>query len=156
MWYRKYSLIFLLLRAVLLVGCGTTLSDLLSESMSENYMLAAYGTKASHPEINDGDLNTWGTTPTSKRDYTVIFPEEKKIDRIVIYSGNYYYSRVGSNQGNQPDSNPTEWLDLGTSANIWTDDTYYQMYIYSNLNGAATLTVDYLIQSDSTAGPTTP
>ena len=88
MWYRKYSLIFLFLPIVLLMGCGTKLSDLLSESLSENYMLAAYGTEASHPELNDGDLKTWGITRPPKRDYTVIFPEERKIDRIVVYSGN--------------------------------------------------------------------
>ena len=89
MWYRRYSIILFFLPLVfIIVGCGSRFSSLLSESLSENYVLAEHGAVVSHPEINDGDMRTWGTTVPGKRDYTITFPEERQIDRIVIYSGN--------------------------------------------------------------------
>jgi len=74
--------------AFLTVGCGSKFSSLLSESWSENYALAAYGAEASHHEINDGDMKTWGITRPPDRKYTITFPEERKLDKILIYSGN--------------------------------------------------------------------
>ena len=81
-------LMLLILIASLVAGCGPRFSSLLSESLSENYALAAYGAEASHQELNDGDMKTWGITRPPKRVYTITFPEEKQIDRIVVYSGN--------------------------------------------------------------------
>jgi len=89
MWYKRYIIIFLiLLAASLMAGCSSRFSSLLSESLSENYALAEYGVEASHPELNDGDLKTWGVTKPPKRIYAINFPEAKKIDRIVVYTGN--------------------------------------------------------------------
>ena len=64
-------------------GCAS-----LKESWSENYALASNGAKASQPEINDGNLKTLGATKYPKREYDIILPEEKVINRIVVYSGN--------------------------------------------------------------------
>jgi hypothetical protein len=77
-----------LLVVLLAVGCSSKFSSLLSESWSENYALAACGADASHPEINDGDMKTWGITRPPDRMYNITFPEEKEVSRIVIYSGN--------------------------------------------------------------------
>jgi hypothetical protein len=79
---------FILLITLLTVGCGSKFSSLLSESWSENHALAAYGAEASHPRINDGDMKTWGVAQPPDREYTITFPEERKINRIVIYSRN--------------------------------------------------------------------
>ena len=89
MWYRRYAIIFLIsFTAFLIAGCSSNLSSLLSESLSENYALASYGVDASLPELNDGDIKTWGITNPPKRIYALTFPEVKKIDRIVVYTGN--------------------------------------------------------------------
>jgi hypothetical protein len=83
-----------LLIALLAVGCASKFSSFLTESWSENYALAVYDTKASHIEINDGDKKTWGVTRPPDRVYTITFPEEKEIDRIVVYSGNVIAYRL--------------------------------------------------------------
>lgn len=85
----KYIKIFIFLFiASLVAGCSPQFSSLLSESLSENYALASYGAEASHPELNDGDLKTWGISKPPKRVYNITLPEERQIDRIVVYSGN--------------------------------------------------------------------
>lgn len=89
MWYKKYIIIFtILFVASMMAGCSSGFSSFLSESLSENYALAEYGVDASHPRINDGNLKTWGLTDPPKRVYSINFPEVKKIDRIVVYTGN--------------------------------------------------------------------
>jgi hypothetical protein len=80
--------------ALLVAGCSSKLSSLLSESWSENYALAIYGAEASHFEINDGDVATWGTVSPPDRVYTITLPEEREIDRITIYSGNVVGYRI--------------------------------------------------------------
>ena len=103
------------------------------------------------------DVTTWttGTTPGSGDDdiYQDAYAGGTTYDLydIVLYSGKYYYSRVGSNTGNQPDISTTEWRDLGASENIWTDGVRYQMYVYTNLNSSYTFTLDYLLESDQTS-----
>lgn len=81
-------IVFLLSVALLGSGCGSKISSLLSESWSENYALAVHDAKVSHPELNDGDMKTWGITRPPDRTYTITLPERKVIRRIVIYSGN--------------------------------------------------------------------
>ena len=73
---------------VLLMGCGPKFSLLLSESWSENYALSTHGAEASNSRINDGDIKTWGVVQPPNREYTITFPEEKEINKIVIYSRN--------------------------------------------------------------------
>lgn len=80
--------------ALMAAGCSSKFSSLLSESWSENYALAIYGAEASHPEINDGDMATWGIVRPPDRVYTIAFPEEKKINRITVYSGNVVAYRI--------------------------------------------------------------
>ena len=89
MVYKGFFVTLLLIFAVLLtVGCGSRFSSLFSESWSENHALAVYDAEASHLEINDGDVMTWGATRPPNREYTITLPEERQIHRIVIYSGN--------------------------------------------------------------------
>ncbi len=101
-------LALLILIVPLMAGCGSRFSSLLTESLSENHALAAYGAEVSHPEINDGDIKTWGVTRPPKRIYTVAFPEEKQIDRIVVYSGN-----VVAYQLSCWNSETSEWKVIG-------------------------------------------
>jgi len=61
---------------------------MLSEFWTENYALASNGTKASLPEINDGKYDTLGVTFPPTREFDLVLPEEKQINRILIYSGN--------------------------------------------------------------------
>ncbi len=87
MRYTIFALISLVVISMT-VGCGPRFSTLLTESWSENYALASYGAEASHPRINDGDIKTWDVTRPPDRLYTVTLPEERQIDRVVIYIGN--------------------------------------------------------------------
>jgi hypothetical protein len=73
---------------LILSGCSSKLSSVLSESWSDNYALQKYGTEVSHMGINDGDLNTWGVTDPVNREYIITFPEIKDMRKIVLYSGN--------------------------------------------------------------------
>ncbi len=89
MEYRKLVVIFFLLSVVLLIsGCGQKFSSFLTEKWSENYALSSHGTKASSPRTNDGDIATWGVVDPPKRVYNIILPEERQINRIVVYSRN--------------------------------------------------------------------
>jgi len=82
---RYFSYLFLIICfIVFLSGC----SSVLQEYWSENYALSVNGAKASQAEIVDGKLNTFGVTKYPEREYDIILPEEKEINRIVIYSGN--------------------------------------------------------------------
>lgn len=73
---------------ILTSGCSSKFSPMFTESWSENLALSSNGTKAIPTEINDGKMDTLGITQMPNREYTLILPEEKEINRIVIYSGN--------------------------------------------------------------------
>jgi len=89
MEYGKIAFIFFFLSAVILIqGCGSKVSSLLTEEWSENYALASYGTKSSNPRINDGDIATWGVVDPPKRVFNIILPEERWVKRVVVYSQN--------------------------------------------------------------------
>jgi len=82
----RLCLIFILVFAIaILVSCSSKFSSVLTESWSENHALTA---KASLPEINDGDMSTIGSTKTPNRVYTMEFPEDKMVNRVVIYNKN--------------------------------------------------------------------
>lgn len=85
---KRLTVIFFLSFIVLTGGCSSKLSSLLSESWSENYALAIYGSEASHPEITDGKIDTLGVTQPPDRVYTITLPEEKQVSKILIYGGN--------------------------------------------------------------------
>lgn len=84
----KFMIITSLTLTILTAGCGSRFSSVFSESLSENYALAAYGAEASNPRINDGDIKTWGVVDPPDRIFTITLPEKRKIDRVVIYSRN--------------------------------------------------------------------
>ncbi len=77
--------LYILLLAILISGCT---NKFLSENWSQNFALTTLNASATPPEINDGDLNTFGITEYPKREYNIILPEVKKINRILVYSGN--------------------------------------------------------------------
>jgi hypothetical protein len=84
----KFMIITSLILIILTAGCGSRFSSVFSESLSENYALAAYGAEASNPRTNDGDVKTWGVVEPPDRIFTITLPEKRKIDRVVIYSRN--------------------------------------------------------------------
>ncbi len=84
----KFMIITSLTLIILTAGCGSRFSSVFSESLSENYALAAYGAEASNPRINDGDVKTWGVVEPPDRTFIITLPEKRKIDRVVIYSRN--------------------------------------------------------------------
>ena len=104
----RIQALFILLFVLLITGCGSKLSSIFSESWSENFALAIHNSTASSPEINDGNINTMGLTKPPNREYTITFPEEKKIDRIVIYSGNVIAYKLFS-----WDNKANRWNPLG-------------------------------------------
>ncbi len=81
----KFNSFIIILTAAVILGCT---SKFLSENWSENFALSTFNASAIPPEINDGNLNTLGVTEHPKREYTIILPEVRKINRIVVYSGN--------------------------------------------------------------------
>jgi hypothetical protein len=84
----KFMIITSIIFIILTAGCGPKFSSVFSESLSENYALAAYGAEASNPRTNDGDVKTWGVVEPPDRTFTITLPEKRKIDRVVIYSRN--------------------------------------------------------------------
>jgi hypothetical protein len=88
-------LVYIIFLSLIVVsGCSPRFSSLLSETWSENYALASYGAVASNPRINDGDMGTWGDVHPPDRVYTIALPEQKKLNRIVIYSHNVIAYRL--------------------------------------------------------------
>ncbi|MBD3181676.1 hypothetical protein GF312_05240 [Candidatus Poribacteria bacterium] len=69
-------------------ACSPKFSALLTESLSENFALAANGAKSSHSRVVDGDYETWGVANPPDREFELKFPEMKKINRVIIYSRN--------------------------------------------------------------------
>jgi len=84
----KFAVTSSIILIILTAGCGSRFSSVFSESLSENYALAAYGAEASNPRTNDGDIKTWGVVEPPDRIFTITLPEKRKIDRVVIYSRN--------------------------------------------------------------------
>lgn len=71
--------------AIMILGCA---NKFLSENWSENFALTKNNASAIPSEINDGDLNTLGVTEYPKREYIITLPSARRINRIVVYSGN--------------------------------------------------------------------
>lgn len=64
-------------------GCSS-----LKEYWTENYGIASAGAIASQPEINDGKIDTYAVTKYPNREYEITLPEEREINRVIIYSVN--------------------------------------------------------------------
>lgn len=107
------------------------------------------------------DLTTWTTaasgdadiyrgvwvTSTSYGEYDIVAHDDGGgTDYYVCPSGESHTSGTFAT-----DLAAGKWINLGTSTNLWTDGTRYQMYVYTNLNGSYTFTVDYLLESDATS-----
>ena len=91
---RKHFGIFLLFAACInLTGC--VWSSLLSNSWSENFALASHGSKANHPALNDGKLDTVAAVAaTNERIFTLRFAEVKPVRKIIIHNGNLFWFHV--------------------------------------------------------------
>jgi hypothetical protein len=122
----KFNIIYILIAftIIILSGCGTKFSSMISESWSENYALATNGAKASTPEINDGDVNTMGVTKPPNRVYTIEFPEDKLVNRVVVYNQN-----VLAYQLFYWDKKADDW-----KIGYVMDTTSGKKQVYSNLN----------------------
>ena len=85
--------------SLLLSACfslyGCVWSSLLSNSWSENFALASYGSKANHPALNDGRLDTVAAVAAkNERIFTLKFPEVKSVRKIIIHNGNLFWFHV--------------------------------------------------------------
>lgn len=81
----KFNKFFIILTVIIISSCT---SKFLSENWSQNFALSTFNASAMPQEINDGNLDSLGITEYPKREYTIILPEVRKINRIVVYSGN--------------------------------------------------------------------
>ncbi len=76
-------------------GCADLRSFITTE-WSENYALSSLGSEASHPALNDGNVETVGETPVKARprELTILLPEPRRIRRILITNDNLYYFSI--------------------------------------------------------------
>lgn len=81
--------------ALVVMGCGN-LSSLMTTEWSENYALSSLGAEASHPALNDGNVETVAVTPLKDdpRVLTIRLAEPKQIRRVLITNDNLYYFSV--------------------------------------------------------------
>ena len=90
---KHFGICVLLFACISLSGC--VWSSLLSNSWSENIALASYGSKANHPALNDGKLETVAAVAAkNERIFTLKFPEIKPVRKIVIHNGNLFWFYV--------------------------------------------------------------
>lgn len=105
MYYRLLSVFFLLACfSIIMVGCAI----LAAQEWSENYALLE-GTRATSPEMIDGNLNTIGQTNVSaetmkqlvrgRSEVVVTLPEKKMIRRIVIHTDNLKEYDIAADKG---------------------------------------------------------
>ena len=85
-----------LLLCVILTSCVST--SIFSTPWSDNVARDSYGTKGSHPALNDGKLDTIATTNAEHREriFTLTFPEEKPVRKIVIHNQNLFWFDIES------------------------------------------------------------
>jgi hypothetical protein len=86
----QFGLCFaLLMLGISLSGC------VLSTQWSENVALSANGSEASHPALNDGNLETIAVIPAKNdRIFTLSFPEVKPVRKIIIHNVNLFRFEV--------------------------------------------------------------
>jgi len=79
---------------VSLAGC--VWAPVLSNQWGENFALAAYGTEANHPSLNDGNLETVSVVYPieGERIFTLKFVAVKPIQKIVIHNENLFRFNV--------------------------------------------------------------
>ena len=105
MYYRLLSVALLLTCfSIMMVGCGI----ITAQEWSENYSLLE-GTRATSPEMIDGNLNTIGQTNVSaetmkqlvrgRSEVVVTLPEKKMIRRIVIHTDNLKEYDIAADKG---------------------------------------------------------
>lgn len=90
---KHFGMSLLFATCIGLSGCAW--SSLLSNSWSENFALASYGSKANHPALNDGKLDTVAAVAAkNERIFTVRFPEVKPVRKIIIHNVNLFWFQV--------------------------------------------------------------
>ncbi len=86
---RCLTVIFLFFLCLSLNACR--LAAVLSTQYSENIAQANYGTKANHPGLNDGNLETIATIPATNERYFIIrFAEVNPVRKIIIHNENLF------------------------------------------------------------------
>ena len=113
LYIKTTFLICLFLLVVLTAGCHVLLSE---QEWSENYTQLE-GTRATSPQMIDGDLNTVGATQVLSGQYTyqgrrseviITLPEKKTIRKIVIHSDNIKKFNLYADKGGTALSD-TDW-----------------------------------------------
>lgn len=90
---KQFGMPLLFTACISLSGCAWT--SLLSNSWSENFALASHGSKANHPALNDGKLDTIAAIAAkNERIFTLKFPEVKPVRKIIIHNGNLFWFQV--------------------------------------------------------------
>ena len=86
----KLYLCLALLTCLSLFGC------VLATEWSENFALSTHGAEATHPSLNDGDLNTIATAwmKDQKRVFALRFPTTESVRKIVIHNENLFRFEV--------------------------------------------------------------
>ena len=90
---KPFAMFLWITACISLSGC--VWSSLLSNSWSENFALATYGSKANHPALNDGKIDTVAAVAAkNERIFTLKFPEVKPVRKIIIHNGNLFWFQV--------------------------------------------------------------
>ena len=158
MCIRALSVCCGVLVCVSLVGC--VWAPMLETRWGENFALAPYGTVASHPSLNDGNLDTEAIAypVEGERIFTLKFEEPKPVNKIIIHNKNLYRFDV-----ERLDLETGEWKtfhevrqrrDIGK-------ERYQAKYIIDQLNFhtdtirmVVSRTVDDRVSSRYSVGPT--
>lgn len=81
--------------ALALTACCAGCASLIHTEWSDNYALSELGAAANHPYLNDGKFSTVAEThPKEPREFTLQFPEVKRIRRIKIENDNLHRFRI--------------------------------------------------------------
>ncbi len=87
---QKVLLYFTLLTCLHFSGC--IWSSILATAWSDNIASATFGTQATHPALNDGNLDTVATTPARNKErvFALKFDSIKPVRRVIIYNQNLF------------------------------------------------------------------
>lgn len=133
-------------------------AQMLSTQYSENIASATYGTEASHPGMNDGNLETLATLPAqNERNFIIRFDKVHPVRKIILHNGNLFRFEM-----DYLDAETGEWETFDTiiqRRNIG-DERAQAEFVFDRLNFqtkmirvAVTRTVDDVVVNKIVAQP---
>ena len=133
-------------------------AQVLSTQYSDNIASAAYGTEATHPGMNDGNLETLATLPArNERNFIIRFAEVHPVRKIVIHNSNLFRFEMAYLN---PDSEEWETFHTVIQRRNIGDDRAQPLFVFDRLNFqtkmirvAVTRTVDDVIVNKVMAEP---